>query len=124
MHGHLPFGTANASVVAAETCQRNFLIPSPGNFLPPDGWFMRIAHSLWPDKPAAWLRSFTGFPERTCRSAASGDTDPSSAMLYVLLRSDAGSDILARIMDGCAAQWWLDLQPARELSAQFKIIPR
>lgn len=77
---------------------------------------MRIAHSLWPEKPAAWLRSFTTFPERTCRSAASGDTDVSSAMLYVLVRGDAGEDIMDRIMEDSPSDWWRKLQRAKRIA--------
>lgn len=94
---------------AATDCREPFAAVGSGNILPPKGWFMHIAHGMWPDKPAAWLRSFTGFPERTCRSAASGDTEVSGAMLYALLRSDAGGDILARIMDGAGADWYRSL---------------
>lgn len=108
MHGNVPFGVASASKLAAESCRESSLNIAGGNILPPDGWFMRILHGLWPEKTAAWLRSFTLFPDRTCRSAASGDTEPSGAMLYVLLRGDAGCDILAGIMEGSGAQWWDD----------------
>jgi len=113
MHGNVPFGLASASELAARNCRES---PEPigiGKTLPPDGWFMRIVHGLWPIKTIAWLQSFTGFPERTCRSAGSGATEPSSAMLYVLLRGDAGWDILSGIMEGSEARWWTDIQRAR-----------
>lgn len=113
MHGNVPFGVASASELAARSCREspgaNFL----GKILPPDGWFMRILHGLWPSKTTAWLQSFTGFPERTCRSVAREGTDPSGPMLYVLLRGDAGWDILSGIMDGCEVRWWADIQRAR-----------
>jgi hypothetical protein len=118
MHGNIPFALDNARNVAATSCQQSFIQPASGNILPPEKWFMRIAHSLWggaENSPAKWLRYFTGFPERTCRSAASGDTDPSGAMLYVLLRSDAGRDILAGIMDGSSAEWWHELCVAADV---------
>lgn len=123
MHGSIPFGVASASEIAAEDCRESFGPEPPGNFLPPDGWFMRIAHSLWGAKNAAkMLRFVSNFPERTCRSAANGHTDPSGSLLYVLLRKDSGDQVLRGIMQGSNAEWWIKHQRAERIAAALKTV--
>lgn len=109
-----------ASNDAATDGRETFLTIGSGNILPPDQWFMHIAHSLWgngENSPAKWLRYFTGFPERTCRSAAAGDTEVSSAMLYVLLRGDAGEAVFEKIMVDAPSDWFRKLQRAKRIAA-------
>lgn len=110
---------ANASKVAATNGHEIFLAVGNGNILPPERWFMRIAHSLWPDKPSAWLRSLTGFPDRTCRSAANGHTDPSGPLLYTLLRGNQGGRVLNGIMHGSDAEWWREHERAERIATQL-----
>lgn len=117
MHGSVSIDGRIASNSAATSGQEVFVQTASGNILPGPEWFKRLAHSLWPDKPGAWIRSLTGFPERTCRSAASGDTEVSSPMLYALLRGEQGGRVLALLMHGCTAQWWLDMERERKLAA-------
>lgn len=121
MDGSVPIDAVNARNHAAKTGQEFFLETASGNILPPDGWFMRAAQSLWgqgENSPAKWLRSLTGFPERTCRSAVSGDTDVSSAMLYALLRGEQGERVLGKLMEGSKIAWWIDLQRAAHVGRQ------
>lgn len=124
MRENVPFGVASARELAAGACRESFGPEPPGNFLPPDGWFMRIAHGLWGENAAKMLRFVSGFPERTCRSSANGHTDPSGSLIYVLLRDGRGDKILDAIMEGSNAAWWRELKDARALLAQFRISKR
>lgn len=122
MHGNVPFGVASARNLAAESCRDDFARNDSGNILPPEGWFKRIAKKLWGDNAAKMLRFVTGFPDRTCRSAAHGHTDPSGSLLYVLLRDERGDQVLTAIMDGSNAAWWRELQRDADFGRKVRLL--
>lgn len=108
----------NARIAEATNGRESFVQVASGNILPDDGWFMRIAHDLWGDNAPKWIRSLTGFPERTCRSAGNGHTDASSHLVYALLRGEQGERVYLAIMDGCTAPWWIEFRHAANIGRQ------
>ena len=127
MSSSVPIDVGLARNAAATNGHDCFIEIGSGNILPPDKWFMHLVHDLWgqdDNSPAKWLRSLTGFPERTCRSAANGHTDVSSAMLYALWRGEQGNRVAAHIMRDSAAQWWLEQQRAAEVGRKVLAITK
>lgn len=103
---------------AAQTCQQEFVRTDSGSILPPEQWFMHLAHDLWGkdnNRPAKWLRYLTGFPERSCRAYAGGEIEVSGAMLYALHRGEQGNRVIGHIMRDSTAHWWLEQQRAAEV---------
>lgn len=85
-------------------------------------WFSRLCEGLYPKgKACTDLHYTTGFDERSCQRYAAGKVVESMDFLRALLRSEQGATWLAGVMDGSDAQWWRELQAARELVAKFKI---
>ena|SRR5690348_6274144 len=97
------------------------IVPTAVSGSDDDRWFPNVAKILLGKDAGYALHLITGFPERTCYYYASGERKPPAFFLCKLLRSDQGAPFFASIMDGSQAQWWRDLQQARELCELFKI---
>jgi hypothetical protein len=92
-------------------------------------WFALLCRHLWStnapkDLEFALSRANHQRSDRTCRAWAAGDSPPPINIGVMLLRDQIGGRVLEYIMRDCEAQWWLDLQTARALCAQFQIIKR
>ena len=117
MSSSVPIDVRIARNHAAGTGQDDFVQTSGGTILPPDKWFMHLAHRLWgqgDNRPAKWLRYLTGFPERSCRAYARGEVEV-SPLLYALIRGEQGNRVVDDIMRGSQATWWLEQQRALEV---------
>lgn len=99
---------------------------SSGKSAVDDGdWFSVAARKLYAHKPGTILHLTTGLgDERLCQRYASGEVRPPAYFLRALLRGAHGPQWQAAVMDGCQSQWWLDIEAARALCAQFQIIKR
>lgn len=82
--------------------------------------FGRLAHALWPRKPAAAIEYYTGSPERTSRQHASGKSDPGSAQLVAVIDSDQGWRALEWIMRDSAQPWWRELCRAKRCADAYE----
>lgn len=77
---------------------------------PDENWFAEMAQALLVPKPGTALHYITGFDERSCQRYAAGSVKPPAYFIRALLRSEQGGPILAALMDGCTARWWVDFQ--------------
>lgn len=80
-----------------------------------DRWFVDVVQTLLPKDAGLALHLSTGFEERSCYRYASGDRKPPGYFIRSLLRTDDGWQWLSGFMEGSDAQWWLDLQLARDI---------
>jgi len=88
-------------------------------------WFSVAARNLYSHKPGTALHLITGLgDERLCQRYASGEVRPPAYFLRSLLRGEHGQQWHGAVMDGCATPWWLDLQAAQRLCAEYQIIKR
>lgn len=105
MHGRIP-ATSRTITVQTDTAPDQTVS---------ENWFADIARVLLAKDAGLTLHLITGFEERTCYRYASGDRKPPAYFLRALLRSEQGAVFFAAIMDGCKAQWWLDLERHRRM---------
>lgn len=87
-------------------------------------WFEEICRALLPKDAGLALHLTTGFEERTCYRYAAGDRKPPAYFLRALLRSEQGWTWLAAIMDGSDAEWWRDIEAARDLCIKYQVRKR
>jgi hypothetical protein len=124
MHGTLPIEPQKDIFPAAQSGQGASVTPEAGSALPfaaqscrdeENPWFAKLCSGLWPTKPAAALFYLTDgkVPERTCRAYASGEREPSSGFLRLLLRSSQGARVLDAIMRGSKQKWDQERRVAR-----------
>jgi hypothetical protein len=101
----------NANSVPATECggYRNGLRPVEAVRL--------VARALWKRKTAANLAARSGASMRACEYWLARKTDMSADALANLLRSDAGFEILERIMGTAKPVWWRQFRTAKAIGA-------
>lgn len=87
-------------------------------------WFAPVCKALLPKDAGFALHVVTGVEERSCYRYAAGDRKPSGDFIRALLRSEQGATWLAAIMDGSTAEWWRELQTARDLCSRYRVSVR
>jgi hypothetical protein len=117
------------------TAARTAILPSAANCQPRQDsaeplWFALLCRHLWgPNAPKDLEFTLANHghqrSDRTCRAWTAGDSPPPVNIGVMLQRDElVGEKVLDYIMRDCTAQWWLDIQAARALCAQFQIIKR
>lgn len=81
-------------------------------------FFASVCKTIFGKDAGLHLHYATGVPERSCYRYASGEREVPVLMLRAILHSDQGEPFLAALMDGCAAQWWVDRQHAAFVGSQ------
>jgi hypothetical protein len=76
-----------------------------------------VARALWKTKPAANLAARSGSSMRACEYWLARQGDMSADALANLLRSDAGFEILEKIMGSAKPVWWKQFKIAKQLGA-------
>jgi hypothetical protein len=123
MHGTIRTSSRTAISASAELCQSRHDSAEPL-------WFALLCRYLWggnapKDLEFALARNHDKRSDRTCRAWAAGDSPPQVNTLVLLQRDhQCGERVLQYVMRDCDAPWWLELQAARALCAQFQIIKR
>ncbi len=76
-----------------------------------------VAARLWPVKTARNLAARAGTTHRAAEMWMSGQTGLSGEALAELLRSDAGFDVLEKLMGDARPSWWPVFQRAVKVAA-------
>jgi hypothetical protein len=88
-------------------------------------WFAVMCRELWGSNAPKELEFKTGRSDRTCRAWASGGSPPPVNILLMLLTDhECGERVLDYVMRDCDALWWRELQPVREMCADYKVVRR
>src|SRR5690348_7574261 len=72
-------------------------------------FFASVCKTIFGKDAGYALHLATGVPERSCYRYASGEREIPVLVLRSILHSDRGEPFFNAFMDGCTAQWWLDL---------------
>lgn len=85
-------------------------------------WFSEATKVLLPVKAGTILHLTTGLgDERLCQRYAAGTVKPPAYFFRALLRGPTGFQWLSAAMDGSNAQWWRELDAARELTIKYRV---
>jgi hypothetical protein len=88
----------------------------------PDDWFGELARPLLGKEPGVALHYITGFSASTCAKyvakTEASRRQPPAFLLRQIIRADQGEPFFRALMDGCTAQWWLDLQHQASVGRQ------
>lgn len=81
-------------------------------------WFALMCREIYGANAAKDIQFVLDKSERTCRAWASGESVPPSTVLWALIDSDRGDEILKWLMRNSARPWWAAIQRARKIVAQ------
>ena len=116
MHGIIPARGADAICASARLGSEKTSTAQMGSE-PDNAWFSGPARILLGSDPGLGLHVLTGTPERTSYRYTSGERSVPGYIIRQLLRGPHGEQWLAALMDGCGAEWWLEIQRARRIAA-------
>lgn len=115
MHGNL--GDTGNDAIKATPADGSELSNTLASGSDRDGWFGNAARTLLGANDTGLLLHYlTGYPQSSCyayvaRNAEKRRPAPDH-LVRKLIHSEQGEPWFNAYMDGCTAQWWLDMQDA------------
>ena len=80
--------------------------------------FAGLSRALWGTNAAKELQFLTTRDERTCRTWASGDSEPRASVLAALLLSGNADAVLKYILGDASSEWWCAHERALRIARQ------